>query len=394
MIVNYQKVPKEARDNVRIVNDKGHAPYIIYLLLKRFDLKEIPDELSKIHLSQVGLEQLKDFLEYALYPLIQESGLEKYFKKYVKVGNDTTLSISSTFARSDSDRQNFIVNIVVPTGADVFFSDEVKRFYRGMIPRSENGRPIIKDYGEGWMNILTHEKRFVIDGFLAEGRNIEELIKHFESVHHENLSKNDLKSYSAGFMNAPLHQMSKAIIKLENELNEITKATNTIKNNKEKTIGEKSVIIAQLNKKEKYIRAKLEKMKSLHNSGAFATATLEYINMRDILADVLQRTHRRFIWMDERTDDDVIVSLSRLSNTIDKTINRILMVDEVASGVETKTVTEEMIDVIKPTLDRLEEEEREAIQGWHNILGMNNPDGEMDDIEDTKTTEKEIIGFD
>lgn len=390
MIINYQKVPHDLRDDVRIVSEKGHAPYIIHLLLRRYSIENIPNELLKLNLSSVRPDQLKTFFRYVVLPTLETYELDKYYKVYSKKYKDTKLTITETFVDSDRDRRKFIEHIVVPMGCSVFFSNETRDFYSGSIPVNPDGKKIIETYTDNWLDILSHAERYIIDNFLLEGRTPEEVSKHFEDTRNEIIDPEAITAYQHGFMNAELHNITNIIAQMESQIANIHETINNTKRDESMSYGERSVIIGRLKSAEKELSGKLKKMKSLHNSGAFASATLEYINMRDILADILQRTHKRFVMMDARTDDDVVVSLSRLASTIDRMTNRIIEVDAVVSSVETRSITDEMLEVITPELDRIEEEERQAIAQYKRILNKN-VGGDDSDIEESTEDEYENI---
>lgn len=388
MYIKYQQIPDDLRDDVRLVNDQGHAPYIIYLLLKRYPLRKIPSELLKMNLYAVSTKSLEAFWSYALKPLLEKEGFGKLYKKYDVALIDKELTIGADFVEGSDFRLRFIEKIILPTGTSVFWSEEVRKFYRGGLPKKSNGEPLMRFYTSGWESMLSHEKRHLIDNFLAEGRTSQEIAEHFQAAHNEQIDYRSIESYAEGFMNAKMYNIARMIDDIENRLNNIRSSIEITKNDDSLSLGEKSVIITQLKKTENQISGQLKKMRSLHNSGSFATATLEYVNLRDILGDILERTHKRFVMMDVRTDDDVIQHLQKLAATVDRMTNRILAVDEVASAVETRSITEEMIEVISPTLDRMEEEEREAIREYEALIGIEHkPKSHEEELEG-------ILGFD
>lgn len=371
MIVNFHGIPKEHRDDVRYVNSKGHAPYIRYLLLTRFPVSKIHDELLKLGLRPVTERQAKSYFKHALLPFIKEAGLMKYYKKYDKYGKDERLTIDVTFLRSETDRESFVSELIPSTQTQPFFYEEVRSFYGpSSIPTTKNGTSVFSIRYTGWEEILISPKRHVIDNFLLEGRSYKEISEHLSATFNIRLEAEAIGSYAEGFMNARVYDLARVIEDLENQLAEVSESIKYTASNHKLSHGERVTVISRLKKSEELLKAKVNRMKSLHNTGAFSSAVLEYANIRDILADVLQRSHRRFVMMDSRTDDDVIPSLTRIASTVDRMASRIIDVDEVASGVEKRSVTEEMIEIITPTLDRMEEEEREAVRAYEELIGI------------------------
>ena len=104
--------------------------------------------------------------------------------------------------------------------------------------------------------------------------------------------------------------------------------------------------------------------------------------MREMFTDVMTRAHKRFRDMDERTEDEVIVPLNSLVNMMAKATDKILGLDEIINQTSTKSISEEMLDVIMPTLERIEREERDAHFTYKNL--EQKPESEDD----------EILGFD
>lgn len=371
MIVNFHGIPKEYRDDVRYVNSKGHAPYIRYLLLKRFPISEIHDELLKLGLRPVSKRQAETYFHHAVLPLIKGAGLEAYYKKYKRYGKDERLTLDVTFLRSETDREAFVSKLVPSTQTQPFFYEESRSYYGPHgIPTTENGRSVFPMRYSGWEEILISSKRHVIDNFLLEGRSYKEISDHLSATFNLRYEAEAIGSYAEGFMNARVYDLSRVIGDLEDQLTEINESIKYTSSNHKLSYGERMSVITRLKRSEELLKAKVNRMKSLHNTGAFSSAVLEYANIRDILADVLQRSHRRFVMMDSRTDDEVIPSLTRIASTVDRMASRIIDVDEVASGVEKRSVTEEMIEIITPTLDRMEEEEREAVRAYEELIGV------------------------
>lgn len=381
MIVNYHTIPKEHRDDVRYVNSKGHAPYIRYLMLKRFPIVDLYDELLKLGLQPISQRQANVFFMHAMFPMIKELGLARYYAKYLENGKDTPLTINDTFLRSGEDRVVFVSQLVTLTHTEPFFYSEVREYYGpSKIPTREDGSSVFSIRYSGWEEILSHPKRHVLDNFLLEGRTYKEIKEHFASTFNIRFDVEAIAAYSEGFMNAQVYDLTRVIEDLDGQLVEINESIKHTMNNHKMSYGEKIGIVTRLKETEEIIKSKVNRMRSLHNTGAFSSAVLEYANIRDILADILQRSHRRFVMMDSRTDDEVIPSLTRLASTVDRMTTRIIDIDEVASGVEKRSVTEEMIEIITPTLDRMEEEEREAVRAYEELIGVE------------PASDKEIIG--
>lgn len=384
MIIRYHTIEnEEQRDIVKQINSCGHAAYIAYMMLKRYNFEKINEELTYINLETFSKKSLQIYFRHALAPLLRKYGMYNHYQRYEHQSNDLQeFEISKNFLHDDDGRKNYIKYIIKETQTSVFFIKEIKEHFKGRLPR-ENGKPIIDDTPGDYMEVLTHSQRHQIDNFLSHGRDAKEIVEHLKAIGASPLNNEDIEAYRKGFLNASSLSITDMITDLQNQLNTVEANLRMMRQNNRMTIGKKTASIKNLTLQKKQLETKISKMQSMYASNAFGSAVIEYNDMRDMFADALQRSHKRFVKADRRTEDAAVDVMHKLLAMMDKSTHRILDLDGVMSAVQTKSISDEMLEIIKPNLERLEEEERKSIKMYESQIHLD----EYDEAED-------IIGLD
>lgn len=384
MIIRYHKIDESKRDHIRLLENKGHVAYIRYLLLKRTNIKEINAELARIGLSSALDIQYAAYFDHVLYPMIKELKLEKYYKNYKLDREDKPLFFLESFGTNDIERSYFC-ELVKETETTAFFGKECVKYYGvTKVPVDDYGYPIITAPKEDWVDLLLHEKRHVIDGLLADGHSAKSISKHLDSTYDIQLSKSAIDNYAKSFMNVRRKDLERVIEEAQKEKQNIQEQIDYVRNNDELfTIGERVTAISSLKNKLEQVDGQIKRLQSAHGNASYAQGVLEYSNMREIFADVMLRTHRRYTMMDERTEDSIVDPLSKLINMMSKATDKIVGLEAVMNETTKKTISEEMLEVVIPTLDRVEEEQKLALQEYRDAFSITDLDeGEIMGLDD------------
>lgn len=388
MIIRYHQLEPSARDAVRALETKGHIAYIRYLLLSRTPLDQFNVELTRLGLSAGTAEQYAIYFSSVLYPMIGRYRLTHYYKPYLFHNKDTRLNFVTTFDNDDIARENFC-KLIEETETNLFFSPEIIRYYgKDRIPKDENNKPLIEVMHKGdWADVLLHEKRHVIDGMLGDGHSAKNISKHLDEMYDITLSPLVITHYAKSFMNVQRRGLEEVIEEVNNERNLIDTQLEYVRNNQDLfTIGERVSAISTLKAKRQQLDDQLKRLQGAHSNASYSQGVIEYSDMREIFADVMLRTHRRYKLMDDRTEDTVIDPLSKLVGMMSKATEKMIGLDVAMMDTTKKTVSEEMLEVVLPTLDRVEEEERMSRENYLKSFGYEIPVGAEAD--------EEIIGDD
>lgn len=384
MIVRYHQVDEAVRDHIRLLENKGHIAYIRYLLLQRTDVSKINAELARIGLSSAREYQYVAYFDEVLYPIIERLGLTKYYKQYKSKRADKVLTFAATFEKNDIHRTYFC-ELIKETETDAFFGKECVKYYGlNNVPTKDDGMPIITAPKEDWLDLLLHDKRHIIDGMLAEGHSSNSISKHFDAMYDIQLSKDAINNYSKSFMNVQRKDLEKVIEEVEKEKKTIQDQMEYVRSNEELfTIGERITAVSSLKGKLEQLDGQLRRLRSAHGNASYAQGVLEFSNMREMFSDIMLRTHRRYKMMDERTEDAIVDPLSKLINMMSKATDKIVGLESIMSETTKKSISEEMLEVVIPTLDRVEEEERNAMAEYREAFKFKDIENEdvmgMDD---------------
>lgn len=379
MIIRYHQLDSYVRDDIRSLENKGHIAYIRYLLLKRMTINEIDAELARNGLAGASHQQYKRYFEHVLMPLLTKAKLAKYYKRYRETYKDASLSFDRTFSGSETDRISFI-EIAKETETDAFFNKEFINFYKvANIPSDDHGKPLIANLKIDWADLLLHEKRHIIDGMLADGHSAASISEHLDTMYDIQLPKVKITQYAKSFMNTQRKDFERVIEGLEHEKNSIEEQIQYVRDNEDDfTIGERVSSISTLKSKKEQIDAQMKRLKGAHSNASYSQGALEFANIREMFSDVALRAHRRFKMMDERSEDSIVDPLSKLVGMMAKASDKIERMEEVMNQTTNQTVSEQMLEVVIPTLDRVEEEERKALELYQRTFAQ--PEEEEADI--------------
>lgn len=392
MITQYNKITPEHRNVVRSIETKSHVSYIRYLLLKRWPYDRLRRELMRLGLTCPEKEDLVIYFLEVLSPKIKDCKLGKYYTKYQQDLDDSILFYSSTFKNSETDRVSFIdlLNLFEVTQ---FFAEEIAEHYGSYteIPtHPTTGEPLIpKEKPVDLVEILQNPKRHVIESLLLEGYSPKQISDHLSMRFDMELSANEIKTYAKSFFDVKRQDIQRLLDSLHSEKENLENQLHEIKRRPKSdfSFGERFELISVTKEKLEQLNKNISKLSNIHTSAAFNSAVLEVSDMREIFSDIMVRAHKRFRDMDERTEDDVVAPLNNLVNMMAKATDKILTVNEILSQTATKSVNEEMLEIIQPTLERIEREEKEAMYAYKKTY-----EGDSEDMESEE--EIDIIGYD
>lgn len=376
MIIRYHQLDESVRDSVRALETKGHISYIRYLFLTRTPIEHFDVELTRLGLSVGTMEQYSVYFSHVLYPLIGRYRLTQYYKQYSYHKKDNKLTFVNTFENDDSAREAFC-KLITETETVLFFAPEIVKYYgRNRIPTDGNGDPII-DISEksDWADVLLHDKRHLIDGMLGNGFSAKNISKHLDEMYDITLSPLVITHYAKSFMNVRRKGLEDVIEEVNVERNLIEQQLDYVRKNQDMfTIGERVSAMATLKGKKEQLDDQIKRLQGAHSNASYGQGVVEYSHMREMFADVALRTHRRYTNMDSRTEDNVIDPLSKLVGMMAKAAEKMISLDIAMQDNTKKTISDEMIEVVLPTLDRVESEEKLAREKY--MKAFQNPNGE------------------
>jgi hypothetical protein len=388
VIVQYNKITPKHRSLVRVIESKAYIGYIRYLLLKRWPFERVKKELMRLGLAWNEQPDFEIYFKEVLIPAITKAGLLKYYKKYKSGMKDETLTFQDTFENSDKDRISF-VELIQQLDAEHFFAEEIVNYYGGTINIPNHpltGEPLIsREKPVDLVALLQNPKRYLIEQLLVEGYSPKQISEHLFQRFDMELFPNEIKVYAKSFFNVKRQDISRLIDNLQVEKDDLERKIAEIKRRSPQdfSFGERFEILSTMNEKIEELSKMIRKLNGVHSGTAFNAAVLEVTDMREIFKDVIVRAHRRFREMDERTEDEVVAPLKSVLDMMAKATDKILGIDDVLNQKTNKTINEEMLEVIMPTLDRIAQEERESMYNYKD--GSKNYDEEDNDA---------IIGFD
>lgn len=393
MIVHFNKITPENRSLIRSIESKAHVSYIRYLLLKRWSFERIRRELMRLGLAWNEKEDFEIYFQEVLFPVIKKHKLGKYYKKYSRELVDAPLTFSETFGNSEKDRVAF-ADLLNFMEVAQFFAEEIVEHYGtpANIPNHPStGDPIIpQEKPIDLVEILQNPRRYVIEHLLIEGYSPKQIELHLYQRYDMEVTSDEIKAYAKSFFNVKRQDVQRLLDTLQDEKDLLADRLLEVKNRPKSdfSVGERFEIISKMSEKNDELTKLINKLSSVHINSSYNAAVLEVTDMREMFSDVMTRAHKRFRDLDERTEDEIVGPLNSIVTMMAKATDKIMSIDDTLNQTSNKSVNEEMLEVIMPTLDRIEQEEREAHFSYRQ---MNKKSKEPD--EDDVYEDDEILGF-
>jgi hypothetical protein len=383
VIVRYSKFLPEVRDRIRALESKGHIGYIRYLLMRRWTLPEINSELMRLGLSWAEEEDLKLYFREVMFPAIQEHRLTTYYKDYNDKFKDDRLYFTGSFRRSEEDRKSFCACIIL-FEIDFFFAGEILEFYvvRDSIPvDTKTGKPIIViDTIPNFTDLLNHSRRHMIETMLIDGKTPKMIADYLDHTYDAQIDFKDIAFFANAFFKTKRRDLERTIEDIQMEVEKLERSLQVLRDMDEETmsIGERTTAIATTKVKIEQLSSQVRRLMGSHSQAAYNVGVLEYSDMREAFADIFRRGHRRIRDMDLRTEDAVVDGITKLAGMMTKLGSSMMSLDEKMSETSKRTIADEMLEVVVPSLERVLQEEKDAYLEYQREFGGELPVRESD----------------
>ena len=394
MLIRYNTIDAAHRDIVRTLENKPHISYVRYLMLKRWAPLAINQELFKLGMSGSLEEHLWVYFRSVMRPMLQNAGLDRHYLEYRAGKVIDSLSFEFTFEKSQAERIRFC-KLVKNMECELFFSSEILKYYG-----SPKNVPIDNDTGEPVLDlkvvpdftvILTHPKRAFVEMMFAEGKSPKMIHQYLASQYDEILPIEQISFFGRAFFNIKRKDLERTIEDLNFEVKQLEDMLADIRNNRAQwlAVSDRAVTVSTIKTKIENLQNIIRRMSSFHHHAAYHAGVLEFSHIKEMFADVMIRTHRRYVETDRRTEDDAVGILNTLVGMMSKATDKLLSLDDRMAERGRKTVSEEMLEVVMPTVDRILEEERNAAITYYNEFGNSAPI-----LIESKPVDHDILGFD
>lgn len=378
MLIRYNQIDPAHRDIIRALENKPHIAYVRYLMLKRWSPIAMNQELFKLGMSGAPERDLWIYFRMVLKPIIQNYGLEKYYAAYNESRAVESFSFELSLSTSQTERIRFC-KMAKETETDLFFAAEILKYYGGIrnIPiDNESMKPVIEaQVVPDFSFILSHPRRHYIEVMLAEGKSAKMIQEYMASHYEEIIPLDQIQFFAKAFFNIKRKELERTIDDLQTEIHHLENMLQDIRNNRVAwlEVSDRAIIVSSIKAKIDNLQTIVRRLSGFHHHAAYHAGVLEFSHIRDMFADVMIRSHRRYIETDRRTEDDAVGVLSTIVGMMTKATDKILALDERIQEKGRKTVSEEMLEVVMPTVDRVLEEERTAAMKYYEEFGSTQP---------------------
>ncbi len=386
MILSYHKWSPEDRDRIRAIENKPHVGYIRYLLCQRMPFQRIGNELMKLGFSPVEPNELYFYFRQVIFPVFQKHNIQRYYYHY-KIDRDTELlSFQNTFGQAEDDRKIFC-RCIHMLEIEFFFANEILAYYNNVnFPVDpDTGLPIITiERTNALTQVLQHPKRHVIETMLADGKTPKHISAYLDKTFGVELEPRDIHHYANAFFKIRRKDLERTIEDLQEEKEQLESSLSYIRTHEQEfgSLSERAAAIGETKKKINDLDTIIKRLQGHHTHHAYHAGVLEYANLREMFADVMLRTHKRFVDIDDtQPETDAVNYLSTVVGMMSKATEKILSIDEKTKENSKKSVSDEMLEVIMPSMERIEREEREAFQKYNKLH------------QEDDTSQHEVLGY-
>lgn len=383
MFVRYNTIDEDIRPAIRSIHEKAHVHYIRFLMLRRTPVEEIEKDLLRLGLMTSPLEHYKLYFREVVYKSIVKRGLRLHYRNYLR-GSENKLLTLETFGTNEDERIAFL-KLTAECGVDYFFTDEAKSFYGfSQIPKDGHGQSIIHtDTIPDWESILTHPKRFLIEDMLLDGKSPAMISDYLEETTSYEIPAENISFFAKSFFNVKRRDLEITIEQLDDEYQQIQHSISLLREGgTTMLLGERNNAMGELRRRAETIKHQIRRLSGHHSRNAYVQGVLEITDAREMFSDVLNRSYRRYLETDERSEVEAIEPMKKLAGMMSQSVDKILTIDNALANKSTKTIVEEMLEVVQPTLERIEKEQRDALDAASGIFREGGKDFNGDDNAD------------
>lgn len=369
MFVRYNTIDEDIRPAIRSMHEKAHIHYIRFMMLQRTPAEEIEKELLRLGLMTSPVHHYGLYFREVLYPHIAKRGLRPYYRNYLKESEKELLTLE-TFGNDEDARVAFL-KLTAECGVDYFFTHEAKSFYGySNIPTDSAGSFVIEAGTiPDWEAILTHPKRYLIEDMLLDGKSPKMIAEYFDEKFNDDVDAGGIKFFAKTFFNVKRRDMEQMVEALDEEYHQIQQSIRELRDGQKKmTIGERNFAMGELRRRSTTIKQQIKRLSGHYSRDAYVQGVMEVTDLREVFQDVLIRSRRRYHEIDERTEVEATEPLNKLVNMMKVSAEKMLTIDDVLANKSTKTIVEEMLEVVQPTLERIEQEQRDALDAASGVF--------------------------
>ncbi len=344
MFIDYKNIEKNAAKSVKIIENKGHARYIRYLLSKRVPPITIKKELARLALSAPDKTTLVNYFSSVIMPLVKKYNLVTYYKDYyrrlLKGDREKTISpilnFDITFEKNNPARIAFCA-LIRELEIEEMWSREITKFYGGIqnIPQDAHGNRIIKVSSRYTAeNVLTCPKRYLIDKFLLEGVSPKRIVNYLLEKYQIKLNENDIYSYSKYFFNFERKSVEEMIEQLTAEQNSIKNDLNILDANNDYSLGDKLAISKQYQERVNILEENIKELNMKYSDLAYQQGVSEKLEIHSIIEDIIRRGYDRLRYLDRYKDRDVVKPLTDVAKMVFNAVDKMTQLEESKTRIE------------------------------------------------------------
>lgn len=386
MKIDYSAFDKKTRDIVRDIENRPHAKYIRYLFTKRYSPAQIKSELFRAGFSCPMPDHLHTYYMAVIDPAISHFSLGKYYAKYKKaintkrgVGkNDPIFSMRVDLTKEPKEAQKNFLKFISYLDIVDLYGSEILRFYGGAegIPVDENGEKLVRiATREGYVRVLYHEKRYVVDKLLLEHMTDSRIIEYLFDKHGvTNLRPADIRGYRQLFFDVTSIGIEDTISTLEYEkecLKDSLKEFMESDEYADLSVSEKHERTDKIDRRIEDLSDAIRMLTAQHADAVYGAKEASKASYEAMFADVMQRSYARFIRLDADPRMDVIDPMFKTATLMKNAHEHILDIQdrEERHKAETKDRSsgEIIMELYKKRADEVADEELSAAN--NRLLG-------------------------
>lgn len=337
--IDYASMSGELAHSIRSVEDRPHVLYIRYLLTKCAAPSTIHRDLMGLSLSAPTEEGLRRYWEVVCMPEVKRFGLTKIYQGYFtkmarpqKPHSFDRLSFKLQVAKYPKLITPFCL-FVRELGVGDFWVREIVRGISGAgsgsgsadaIPRDERGVPIL-EYTEasGYQSVLACGKRELVERCLLEGMSARRASEFLRVNHRLELHPKAIASYQRYFFNVRRRALEETLDGLRLDLEALDEEIAALEaDDSEDDLSARMTKLSSLNVRRQSLRSMIRDATMNYSEDSFHQGTAETMDTAEMFQEIVRRSYRRFLYMDQFKTPEAGKSLYEIVRTMDMAAER------------------------------------------------------------------------
>lgn len=338
--LNLEEIDSNVQETISLIEQKGHALYIRYLLTKRYGPRYLQDELKKMGLSSPAEQGIIAYFNNVIWPAAVRYGVECLYDDYRnKINHMSQFKIYDFSKRilrfrvdleKKLDLQPRFLGFLYYLGLEPLWSCEVYGYFgtTSKLPCDSDGdKPFdatylqVRNSPKTIEKIVLSPKRYIVDRMILEDISPKRISEYCKKDLSLNLSEYEVVLYRKVFFNIRVRTIEEKIKDMEREQKYFDNQFKLYSNSgsaeyKTTEPGERAAILKSVTQRLEEIKTNLYSLNAKFHRSVENIMADEKMSSKEMMQNMMVAAYRKFTILDKSDDRDTIKPLFDLTRIV------------------------------------------------------------------------------